>query len=124
MGIIRRYVRWVGHDAGGTLPPLTVSAGVIADVCARGEVAPAGEALVFVPAQWIGDWEMGRPLPPGYQYLWRAPARALLPAADVPPDAPYRPAELPPTARGLGFKRPPRPARRPREEARRGPQDE
>lgn len=107
MGIIRRYVRWVGHDAGGTLPPLTVCAGVVEDGGARGEAAPGtGELLVYVPPQWIGDWETGRPLPPGYQYLWRAPERALLATADLPADATYRPAELPPTARGPSFKRP------------------
>lgn len=108
MGIIRRYVRFMGHDAGGTLPPLTVCAGLICDGRARGEAAPGpSEVLVFVPPQWVGDWEAGRALPAGYQYVWRAPAGALLPADDLAPDGPYRPAELPPTACGPSFRRPP-----------------
>lgn len=108
MGIVRRYVRWVGHDAGGMLPPLTVCAGVLADEGARVvEERRPGEALVLVPPQWVGDWETGRPLPVGYQYLWRAPEGALLPTADMPPDDPYRPLKLPPAACGPSFKRPP-----------------
>ncbi|MFI5272717.1 MAG: hypothetical protein ACHQ4H_06755, partial [Ktedonobacterales bacterium] len=85
MGIIVRYVRWLGHDAGGTLPPVDVLAGLLAGdgrdgarpLALGAEVGGAETARVFVPPQWLGDWETGRALPPGYQYVWYAPRDTL-----------------------------------------------
>jgi hypothetical protein len=105
MGIIERYVLWRGHDAGGMLPPVDVLAGVMKDADARrlegGTRKDEGDTLVFVPPQWIGDWETGFRLAPAYQHVWRAPGQQLVALPDPPRDAPYRPAELPPAARGL-----------------------
>jgi len=118
MGIIARYVRWLGHDAGGRLPPVDVLVGLLTEETGR-QPAPSGsaadremldgEALVFVPPQWLGDWETGYALPPGYQYLWRAP-RDRLQRLDGPPrSSPYRPPALPPAATGSAARRRRRP---------------
>src|SRR5262249_48692777 len=111
-------------DAGGTLPPVDVLAGLLAQDAARGGVALARDAaraeeedlLVHVPPQWLGDWETGHPLAPGYQYLWRGPPARLGPLDGVPRSTPYRPLELPPAATGarLGTRR--RSPRRERQE--------
>src|SRR5579885_1253465 len=83
MSIITRYVPWVGHDAGGTLPPLDVVAGIVRPGAWRlpqdWPPLTAGEALVFVPPQWIGDWETGHALAPAYHYLWRVSHAELRP---------------------------------------------
>ena len=104
MSIVSRYVWWPEHDAGGLLPPVDVLAGVLAPAMWR--VPPswpplaADEALVYVPPQWIGDWEHGHALAPGYQHVWRVAVAALLPLSSAPRTAPYRPATLPETATG------------------------
>lgn len=105
MGIYRGYVYWRGHDAGGMLPPVDVLAGLLADDAARAsaECAARGEdeaLLVHVPPQWLGDWETGHPLAPGYQYIWRVPRDRLSPLDDAPHSTPYRPPELPLAATG------------------------
>ena len=104
MAVVARYVRWIGHDAGGTLPSLDVAAGILA---ASAWLPPTdwpplapGEALVLVPPQWIGDWETGSVLPPGYQHVWRVPLDRLAPPPDPPLSTPYRPTKLPPSACG------------------------
>lgn len=104
MGMIARYVRWVGHDAGGTLPPVDVVAGVLAP----GVLSPPTDAeplaedelLVVVPPQWIGDWTTGYRLAPGYQHVWRVFASRLAPLPAVPRFGPYRPETLPASATG------------------------
>lgn len=107
MSIITEYLRWPGHDAGGALPPEEVLVGVLADGAWPlppnwAPLAP-GETLVYVPPQWIGDWETGHRLAPGYQHVWRV-ARASLsplgPATSCPRVGPYRPSALPPSATG------------------------
>lgn len=125
MGIIRGYVYWRGHDAGGTLPPVDVLAGLLAEDAVRAGMGLAvdtartegDELLVHVPPQWLGDWETGHPLAPGYQYLWRVPRDRLRPLDGVPRSTPYRPPSLPPAATGarVGPRRPRRPARPARE---------
>lgn len=104
MGIITRYVCWVGHDAGGMLPPVDVVAGILAPgVCPSLPAAPCDdddELLVVVPPQWIGDWTTGYRLAPGYQHVWRVPASRLRPRPATPRFGPYRPAVLPVTASG------------------------
>jgi hypothetical protein len=110
--LIERYVVWAGHTAGGTLPPEDVLAGVLRAERLRtaADLPPLepDETLVLVPPQWIGDWESGYRLAPGYQHLWRVPLAALRPPPDPPLHQPYRPAELPLTARGPSLRRPPR----------------
>lgn len=110
MGIITQYQRWLGHDAGGALPPEDVVVGILTDGVWR--LPPSwpplvpGEALVYVPPQWIGDWESGHRLAPGYQHVWRVPRASLCPLC--PPQSPqsrpllgpYRPSALPPSATG------------------------
>ena len=112
MGIITRYVCWCGHDAGGTLPPVDVVAGILAPgVRSPLAGAPCGdddELLVVVPPQWIGDWATGHRLAPGYQHVWRVPVSRLRPLPATPRFGPYRPAVLPVSATG------PQRARRPR----------
>jgi len=115
MSIIARYVCWRGHDAGGTLPPVDVLAGVLAP----GAWTPPTswppptehELLVYVPPQWLGDWETGRRLAPGYQHVWSAPRANLHPLPPDPLHEPYRPATLPDIATG------PRPPSFPRRRA-------
>lgn len=120
MGIIARYVRWLGHNAGGSLPPVDVLAGLLAEDSGRSAadgsaVDTSGDVLVFVPPQWLGDWDTGHPLPPGYQYVWRAPRTSLQPLDGPPRSSPYRPPALPPAAIGSSSTR-----RRPTARARRG----
>lgn len=104
MGIITRYILWIGHDAGGTLPPLDVVAGILDPDAQRVPAwwAPLGqgESLVLVPAQWIGDWETGHTLAPAYQYLWRVQQRYLRLLPCIPEGTPYRPHRLPASATG------------------------
>jgi hypothetical protein len=104
MGIITRYVLWIGHDAGGTLPPLDVVAGILEPGVQRVPAwwPPLGqsESLVLVPAQWIGDWETGHTLAPAYQYLWRVQRRYLHVLPCIPRSTPYRPYRLPEAATG------------------------
>lgn len=136
MSIYRGYVYWRGHDAGGTLPPVDVLAGLLAGDAARagagvGAVAAPGGCrardaradadaaeglLVHVPPQWLGDWETGHPLAPGYQYLWRVPRDRLSPLDSAPRSTPYRPPALPPAATGARPSSRRRPARRDRQE--------
>jgi hypothetical protein len=104
MGIITRYVLWIGHDAGGTLPPLDVVAGILEPYAQR---VPAwwpplsqSESLILVPAQWIGDWETGHTLAPAYQYPWRVQQRYLRLLPCIPQSTPYRPHRLPASATG------------------------
>src|SRR5262249_40686172 len=104
VAIVTRYVRWIGHDAGGALPPLDVAAGILttstwSPPASWAPLAP-GEVLVLVPPQWIGDWQIGHALPPGYQHVWRVALDRLVPPPNPPLSAPYRPAELPPSACG------------------------
>jgi len=99
MSIITRYVRWIGHDAAGTLPPVDVVAGIVRPGAWRmpawwPPLAP-DETLVFVPAQWIGEWENGHTLAPAYQYLWRVSQARLRSLPGTPIDTSYRPAHLP-----------------------------
>jgi hypothetical protein len=104
VGAIARYVRWVGHDAGGALAPQDVAAGILHRGAWHlpGDAPPlaADEVLVLVPPQWIGDWENGYPLAPGYQHIWRVPIARLQPLPQPPLHGPYRPDELPPSATG------------------------
>ena len=104
MGIIARYVRWIGHDAGGTLPPLDVVAGVLNPAArtlpATLEPSDDEHVLVVVPPQWMGDWTSGHRLAPGYQHVWRVPAQRLRPLPAAPRFGPYRPATLPASATG------------------------
>ncbi len=104
MGIIARYVRWTSHDAGGTLPPLDVVAGIVQPDTRRMPAwwPPLGvdEAMVLVPAQWIGEWDSGHTLAPAYQYLWRVPRSQLRSLPALPQHAPYRPDRLPASATG------------------------
>lgn len=104
MGMIARYVRWVGHDAEGTLPPVDVVAGVLASGCSLlptlKEPLAEDELLVVVPPQWIGDWATGYRLAPGYQHVWRVAASRLHPLPPVPRFGPYRPDTLPASATG------------------------
>jgi hypothetical protein len=104
MGVITHYVLWIGHDAGGTLPPLDVVAGIVEPDAQR---VPAwwpplgqGESVILVPAQWIGDWETGHTLAPAYQYLWRVQHRDLRSLPCIPRCMPYRPQRLPEAATG------------------------
>ncbi len=104
MGVIVRYVYWTSHDAGGTLPPVDVVAGVLTRSAWRPLASwpPLGdhETLVVVPPQWIGDWEEGRPLAPGYQHVWRVALDRLEPLPEQPRHRPYRPPTLPASATG------------------------
>lgn len=104
MSIIVRYVHWTGHDAGGTLPPVDVVAGVLTRSAWRplATWAPLGqhETLVVVPPQWIGDWEQGGPLAPGYQHVWRVTLDRLEPLPETPRYDSYRPPALPDSACG------------------------
>jgi hypothetical protein len=105
VGIIVRYVRWAGHDAGGTLPPVEVVAGVLAPGAWRQPDGwpplDASEVLVYVPPQWLGDWDDGgRRLAPGYQHVWRVHVSRLTPLPVEPLPPPYRPPTLPTTATG------------------------
>ncbi|HEV8192054.1 MAG TPA: hypothetical protein VGP82_11305 [Ktedonobacterales bacterium] len=104
LSIITRYMRWPGHDAGGTLSPEDVLVGILNDgvwhlPSSWLPLAP-GETLVYVPPQWIGDWETGHRLAPGYQHVWRVPLASLCPALCRPLLGPYRPSTLPPSAAG------------------------
>lgn len=104
MSIIRQYLRWPGHDAGGALPPEDVLVGILSD--GAWPLPPTwpplepGETLVYVPPQWIGDWENGHRLAPGYQHVWRVPLASLCPPQACPRVGPYRPSALPPSATG------------------------
>jgi hypothetical protein len=113
MSIITHYVRWIGHDAAGTLPAVDVVAGVVRPGAWRlpawwSPLSP-DEALVLVPSQWIGEWEGGHRLAPAYQYLWRVRASQLHPQFGSSIHESYRPGRLPESASG------PRPTRRRRE---------
>jgi hypothetical protein len=104
VSIVTRYLGWLGHDAGGTLPPEDVLVGILADGVWRlpphwPPLAP-DETLVYVPPQWIGDWETGHRLAPGYQHVWRVPLVSLCPALPCPRHGPYRPSALPASATG------------------------
>lgn len=106
MSIITRYLRWPGHDAGGTLSPEDVLVGILTDgiwhlPSSWPPLAP-GETLVYVPPQWIGDWETGHRLAPGYQHVWRVPLASLCPPLTLsrPLLGPYRPSTLPSSATG------------------------
>jgi hypothetical protein len=104
MSIIRQYRRWLGHDAGGALPSEDVLVGILSD--GAWPLPPTwpplepGETLVYVPPQWIGDWETGHLLAPGYQHVWRVPLASLCPPLASPRFGPYRPSALPPSATG------------------------
>ena len=107
MSIITQYLRWLGHDAGGALPPDDVLVGVLADdvwqLPPNWPPLEPGETLVYVPPQWIGDWETGHRLAPGYQHIWRVPCASLCPLCPPlshPRHGPYRPSALPPSATG------------------------
>ncbi len=104
MGVIVRYVYWTSHDAGGTLPPVDVVAGVLTRAAWRPLASwpplDEHETLVVVPPQWIGDWEEGRPLAPGYQHVWRVALDRLEPLPEQPRHSPYRPPTLPASATG------------------------
>ncbi len=104
MSIITEYLRWQGHDAGGVLPPENVLVGVLTEGAwmlppSWPPLAP-DETLVYVPPQWIGDWETGHRLAPGYQHVWRVPRASLCPPLSRPRFGPYRPSALPPSATG------------------------
>jgi len=104
MSIIIEYLRWQGHDAGGALPPEDVLVGILAEGAwtlpsAWPPLAP-DETLVYVPPQWIGDWETGHRLAPGYQHVWRVPRASLCPSLSHTRFGPYRPGALPPSATG------------------------
>lgn len=125
MSVIVRYVYWTSHDAGGTLPPVDVMAGVLARSAwrplATWQPVEEHETLVVVPPQWIGDWEEGHPLAPGYQHVWRVAVDRLAPLPDTPRYGPYRPPTLPESATGpRGSSSFRRNARRRNAEARRG----
>ena len=102
MSIIKQYLRWQGHDAGGVLPPEDVLVGILTD--GAWQLPPnslplaPGETLVYVPPQWIGDWESGHRLAPGYQHVWRVPLASLRAPLSCPRFGPYRPRSLPPSA--------------------------
>ena len=107
MSIRTRYLHWPGHDAGGAFPAEDVLVGILADGVWR--LPPnwpplePGETLVYVPPQWIGDWESGHRLAPCYQHVWRVPLASLCPLPSQPPGSrvgPYRPSALPPSAIG------------------------
>ena len=104
MSIITQYLRWPGHDAGGALPPEDVVVGILTDDA--WPLPPSwlplepGETLVYVPPQWIGDWETGHRLAPGYQHVWRVPRASLCPPQTCSRVGPYRPSILPPSATG------------------------
>ena len=102
--IITEYLRWPGHDAGGALPPEDVLVGVLTEDAWRlpPQWAPLkpGETLVYVPPQWIGDWESGHRLAPGYQHVWRVARASLCPPLSHSRFGPYRPSALPPSATG------------------------
>ncbi|HEY7343493.1 MAG TPA: hypothetical protein VH591_21670 [Ktedonobacterales bacterium] len=104
MSIITHYLTWPGHDAGGALPPEDVLVGILTDDA--WQMPPTwpplepGETLVYVPPQWIGDWETGHRLAPGYQHVWRVPRASLCPPLSSPRFGPYRPGALPPSATG------------------------
>ncbi|HEX8033870.1 MAG TPA: hypothetical protein VF510_08485 [Ktedonobacterales bacterium] len=104
MSVIVRYVYWTSHDAGGTLPPVDVVAGVLTRAAwrplATWQPLEEHETLVIVPPQWIGDWESGRPLAPGYQHVWRVAVDRLASLPDTPRYGPYRPPTLPESATG------------------------
>ncbi len=101
MSIIQRYALWPGHDAGGTLPPVDVLVAVVGLESVRSaDVPPMRQLVVYVPPQWIGDWESGYKLAPAYQHLWSVAPDALRSVPDPPRYAPYRPDELPPAASG------------------------
>ncbi|HLZ25274.1 MAG TPA: hypothetical protein VKQ30_24400 [Ktedonobacterales bacterium] len=104
MSIIAHYLRWPDHNAGGVLPPEDVLVGVLTDgVWPLPECWPSlepGETLVYVPPQWIGDWQTGHRLAPGYQHVWRVPLASLRPLASRPRFGPYRPDTLPDSATG------------------------
>jgi hypothetical protein len=102
MKTIERYVLWPAHDAGGTLPPVDVVAAIVPWRLLPGvqEAQPAGEVCIFVPPQWLGDWDSGCKLAPAYQHLWRVPSDILRALPDPPPHTSYRPDELPPSACG------------------------
>lgn len=104
LSIITHYLLWPGHDAGGALPPEDVLVGILTS--GSWQLPPSwpplepGETLVCVPPQWIGDWETGHRLAPGYQYVWRVPLASLCPPLSRPLLGPYRPSTLPPSATG------------------------
>jgi hypothetical protein len=104
VGIVIRYMLWIGHDAEGTLPPLDVVAGIVKTQATRLPTwwPPLGpdEILVLVPAQWIGEWESGHSLAPAYQHLWRAPQADLHALPSTPTHISYRPNRLPESASG------------------------
>ena len=104
MSIITHYVLWKGHDAAGTLPPVDVVAGIVRPGAWRMPAwwppLAAGETVVFVPAQWIGDWDSGHTLAPAYQYLWRVSVERLHALSLPPGHSSYRPESLPETAAG------------------------
>jgi hypothetical protein len=104
MSIMTEYVLWVGHDAAGTLPPVDVVAGIVRPgswrMPAWWSPPAADEAVVFVPAQWIGEWDSGHTLAPAYQYLWRVSSEQLHTLSSTPRHSPYRPERLPETAAG------------------------
>lgn len=110
MGVIARYARWPGHDAGGALPVEDVLVGVLAEgawsLPAGWPPLEPGEALVYIPPQWIGDWQTGHRLAPGYQHIWRVPRAALRPLPRRSRFGPYRPAALPASATGPLPRRP------------------
>jgi len=109
VSIITCYLLWPGHDAGGTLPPEDVLAGILAsDVWPLPPDWPPlapGEILVYVPPQWIGDWQTGHRLAPIYQHVWRVSLADLCPLPSHPRFGPYRPATLPDTATGPTVRR-------------------
>jgi hypothetical protein len=104
MSIITDYRRWLGHDAGGSLPSEDVLVGILTDdawpLPPTWPPLESGETLVYVPPQWIGDWETGHRLAPGYQHVWRVPLASLRPPLACPRFGPYRPSILPPSATG------------------------
>jgi len=104
VSIISRYMCWLGHDAGGTLLPEDVLVGILNEgvwpLPSSWLPLEPSETLVYVPPQWIGDWETGHRLAPGYQHVWRVPLVSLCPAASRPLLGPYRPSALPPSATG------------------------
>jgi hypothetical protein len=104
MSIIRQYLRWRGHDAGGALPPEDVLVGILTDdawpLPPTWPPLEPGETLVYVPPQWIGNWETGHRLAPGYQHVWRVRLASLCPPLSSSRVGPYRPSILPPSATG------------------------
>jgi len=104
VSIISRYTRWLGQDAGGTLLAEDVLVGILNEgvwpLPPSWLLLEPGEMLVYVPPQWIGDWETGHRLAPGYQHVWRVPLASLCPATCQPLLGPYRPSIRPPSATG------------------------